>query len=224
MKKSTKLYFIFAGLLTALFAVFTVLLKFVDVAAVGPEGSAVGFATVNKAFHDYTGVQDFFYGISEITGVVGLCTAGVFALIGLIEMISRKSLFKVDSGILVLGGLYVVLGILYLAFDKIVINYRPILEDGVLEASYPSSHTMLAIAIYTTGIVMFNELLEGSKIRFLAWGGLGILMVLTLVGRLLSGYHWLTDIVGGVLLSVALVFWFLAVRGRIHEKEEAKKE
>ena len=224
MKKCTKIQFAGAILFTLLFAAFTVLVKVIDVAAIGPEGAEVGFATINKAFHDWTGVSEFLHGISEITGVVALATVGVFALIGLIEWISRKNMFKVDSSILVLGGLYLIVGAIYLIFTKVVVNYRPILEDGALESSYPSSHTVLAIIVYFTAIVEFNELLAGSKIRILAWIGMGALLILTLVGRTFSGYHWLTDIIGGVILSIALVLWFLAVRGFVHEKEKEKED
>lgn len=223
MKKNSKILYILAAVFTVLFGALAVALQFVDVAAIGPEGTSVGFAGINGAFHEMTGVQATAYGISEVTGAVGLLTAAVFALIGLIQLIKRRSFLKVDKSILLLGALYVALGVLYVAFDKIVVNYRPILEDGALEASYPSSHTMLAVVIYSTAIVVFSELLGNTKLVWLPRIAFGCLMIITVVGRLLSGYHWLTDIVGGLLIGIALILWYLAVRKTVRAKEKAGK-
>ena len=45
-----------------------------------------------------------------------------------------------------------------------------------------------------------------------------------MVGRLLSGVHWLTDIIGGVLISLGLLFLFAGVRNLLGEGKTQNAE
>lgn len=190
---------------------YTILVKTVDVRAIGPKGSSVGFAGINKTFSNFIGVHMSIYKVTEILGYIALLVAFGYGLYGLVTLIKRKSLFKVDKEILMLGGLYVVVLCVYVFFEKIIINYRPVLIDGVLEASYPSSHTVLALCVCTSAIMVNKKLFKNKKpLNYLNWL-LVVLMPLIVFGRIISGVHWITDIIGGVLISITLLKCFKTV-------------
>lgn len=195
-------------LLILLCIIYTVLVKVVDARAIGPKGSSVGFATINKTFSDFIGVHMAIYKITEILGYLALLVVAGYGLYGLIMLIKRKSLFKVDKEILLLGGLYVIVFLVYVFFEKIIINYRPILIDGVLEVSYPSSHTVLAICVCYSAIMVNKKLFKNKNNLNYFNMFLVILMFLILLGRVISGVHWFTDIIGGIMISIALLKCF----------------
>lgn len=190
----------------ALFIVFTILVCLVDVQAIGPESSEVGFATLNNAVFGALGSNETIYTVTELLGLIPLAVAAGFAVLGLCQAIKRKNVLKTDTEIFILGGFYVTVALAYIAFEIIEINYRPILMDGVLEASYPSSHTMLAICIMTTAVIELNRLLKGKKALLIAIDCICVSIAASIViGRLLAGVHWTTDIIAGLLLSGALI-------------------
>lgn len=195
----------------AAFALWTVLVCFVDVRAIGPRGSTVGFATLNRWGHELTDVHMPLYVVTDWLGLVPFGVALAFAVVGLLQWFKRKSLLRVDRSILALGGFYVVVIAAYLFFETVVVNYRPVLIDGFLEASYPSSTTMLVTCVMPTAIMQCKERIKNRVLgRCVALVIVGF-MTFMVVGRLLSGVHWLTDIVGGLLLSVGLVKLYASV-------------
>lgn len=195
------------GLLMA-FGLWTAAVQICDVRPIGPEGTAVGLAALNGWFHHLTGVHMALYTLTDWLGLVPLLVVLGFALLGLIQLIQRRSLLKVDHSILALGGFYILVLGAYVLFEFLVINYRPVLIEGRLEASYPSSTTMLALCVMPTAIMQVNRRVKGEKIRRVVSGILAGFAVFMAVGRMLSGVHWLSDIIGGVLLSGALVLLY----------------
>ncbi len=193
-----------AGLLAA-FAVWTVLVMTVDVLPVGPESSSVGMATLNKAFHNLTGVHMWLYGVTDILSIIPLCFIAGFAILSLVQLIRRKSLFQVDRDILILGGFYVVVMAVFLLFEVFAVNYRPILIDGALEASYPSSTTMLVMCVMPTASMQLGARIKNNVIRRCIIIAITAFTVLMVTARLISGVHWISDIIGGALLSAGLV-------------------
>ncbi|MBQ4424701.1 MAG: phosphatase PAP2 family protein [Lachnospiraceae bacterium] len=192
---------------TAAACIFTLLVRFVDVKAIGPLDSKVGFAKINKAFAKLIGVHRYFYLLTEILGILAILTAVFFAVTGLVQLIKRKSFQKVDRRLYVLGAFYVILLLIYVFFEKVVINYRPVLENGALAASYPSSHSMIAVFLFGAAIPLWRYYLKNETLLQVAVIMCAVFLVLTVIGRLISGYHWLTDIAGGVLIAAALLFW-----------------
>ena len=205
MKKEVRSRLIVTVALFIAFAVFTVLVKTVDVKDIGPEWSSVGFATLNAKVNLALGESTLWYKITEAMGIFAILIGLCFALLGMLQLIKGKSLKAVDIDIYVLGGFYVLLAVVYAMFEKIVVNYRPVLEDGELAASYPSSHTVLIIGIMLTTLLQLSNRLEGKRICRPACIMCGILAAVAVAGRMLSGVHWLTDIAGGVILALALV-------------------
>lgn len=192
----------------AAFALWTVLARLVDVQPIGPEGSRIGFAAMNGAFHDLTGVHWTLYTITDWMGLLPVAIALGFAVLGLSQLIERKSLCRVDRSILILGGFYVVVLAAYLLFETVVINYRPVLVDGKLEASYPSSTTMLALCILPTAMLQLRGRIRSAAVRKTVLCLLAAVTAILVVGRLISGVHWLSDILGGVFLSAGLVLLY----------------
>lgn len=204
MKKKRKDIFVCGGLF-AVAIIYTILLKYIDVQAIGPKDSLVGFATINKFIFNLTGVNMVWYSITDWLGFVPLIIAFIYAMIGLVQMIKRKNILKVDKEILGLGVFYIIVIGLYILFETYIINYRPTLMDGILEASYPSSHTLLSVCICGSSL-MINKYLFKNKNFFKVENIISILSILVIViGRFISGVHWFTDIIGAILISIALL-------------------
>ncbi len=192
----------------AAFGIWTLLVRFVDVQPIGPQESAVGFATINRMFHNLTDVHMALYYITDWLGLASVAFGFGFAILGLVQWIKRKHILKVDHSILALGIYYIVVFAAYLFFEEFVVNYRPILIAGYLEASYPSSTTLLVICVMSTALIQLNTRIRNNTLRRCAVWGIKAFTAFMVIGRLLSGVHWFTDIVGGILLGAGLVMLY----------------
>lgn len=214
MKKRNLL---FSVLFLFLAILFTILVQVVDVQAIGPNESLVGFATINQLVFDTLKTNDTLYHLTEWVGILPIFIALLYALVGFGELIKTKDLRKVDKNLLSLAVFYIVVIGVYVLFEIYEVNYRPILMDGVLEASYPSSHTMMAICICGSSLFISKRIFKAQFAK-----GLNLLSILVMiflvVGRLVSGAHWFTDILGGILISGALLMIFYTVIDSFKEK------
>lgn len=192
----------------AIFVAFTLLIKVIDVKAIGPEGSTVGFAALNGFVFGFLGEHPFFEMLTKLLGILALLTAAGFAAVGVFQFIRTRSLREVDREIIILGVFYVVVLLAYVFFELCVVNYRPVILDEGLEASYPSSHTVLVICIMMTAPAQIGRLTKNEALCTIARIGCYGIIALMVVGRLISGVHWFTDIIGGILLSAALVCFY----------------
>ena len=224
MNSKSKNLYIASAVLFVLFVVFTLMVKYIDVAPIGPENSSVGFSTLNGAIASKLPLNMTFYKISSILGYLGIATMLVFALFGVMQLIIKKDIRKVDKDIIGLGLFYVVMLLTYIFFEKVIINYRPVILDEGLEASYPSSHTMLAIGFLTVAICQFSARLKNKTTRTVV----NILCLVVLIGliitRTLSGVHWFTDILGAVLISEAWALLYVGSFILILDKNKKKKQ
>ena len=198
MRKKSLIQFVAVTLIAV---VFTVLVKIVDVGFVSSTGSLVGFSSVNIPFSQKFGFNPIFYKVSEVLGYLIFLVIAVFAFIGCYQLIKRKSLMKVDKDLYALAITYVFTFALYIFFDKVfVINLRPIIMAGesIAEPSFPSSHTLLAVSVLGTAISECGKIRKESlRVSFVIV--LAILMSATVLSRLFSGVHWVTDIIAGIL-------------------------
>lgn len=205
MKKTKGKLFGIGGILLAAFALWTLAIQHIDVQAIGPNGSSVGFAGLNGWVHDLTGVHMGLYVLTDWLGLVPMGFVLGFAVLGLVQWMRRRKLFRVDHDILLLGGFYLLVLILYLVFETVAVNARPVLIDGRLEASYPSSTTMLVLCVMPTAMMQLRARIRNTKVRTIVLTILAVFTACMVVGRLIAGVHWFTDIIGGVLLSAGLV-------------------
>ena len=195
---------IIASVSVSLSIIYTLLVKFVDVKNIGPENSSVGFAKLNAFFHKLIGSNMAIYKITEIFGYLLFILVLIYGCIGLYQLIKRKSLLKVDKEIIMQGVFYVVMLAVYVLFEKLKINYRPILIEGILEVSYPSSHTILSLCLCGSSLITSKKYFNKKYIKLINIITI-VVTAIVLLGRIISGVHWISDIIGGVLISCALV-------------------
>lgn len=203
--------FYVANLLFVLFLLWTWLVRFVDVKPIGPQGITVGFATWNDEVHRFIGVRMDWYTVTDWLGLVPICIAFCFAVVGLVQWCRRKKLLRVDRDIRMLGIFYLVLISVYLFFETVVINYRPILIEGCAEPSYPSSTIMLVLCVMLTAMMQARLRIKNKLCRRCVILVIILFTVLTVIGRILSGVHWFTDIVGSILISAGMVTMYRTV-------------
>ena len=205
-----------------LFLALTAALHFVDVQPIGPNASSVGFASLNGAFHSLTGENLFLYELTDILEFIPFAAVLCFAVIGLIQLVKRKSLLKVDPDILLLGCLYVAVGIVFVFFELYEVNYRPVLIEGVLETSYPSSTTMLILTVMPSAAMQMQKRINNITIMICSVAICSAYTVFMVAARLISGVHWLTDITGGILISAALVLLYAGLCDKFGAKGRQK--
>lgn len=202
-----------AGICVFLLLILIAGVKLIDVREIGPEGTSIGLARINGAIHEAIGMKPLWYKITDYLGILSILVAACFACLGLVQLIRRRSLLKVDREILALGGLYVVLAVMYVFFEFVVISERPVIIPGDehVEASFPSTHTMLAYVILGSAMTVLGKYIRNQRLCVLLQAVFGVLILFAVFGRLVSGVHWFTDILGGILLSAALLFLFAGV-------------
>lgn len=205
---------LFAGVSGLLAGLLIVLIRFVDVRPIGPDGTVIGLSHLNQFVFDRFGVHMLWYGITDWLGAAAVITAFVFAVTGLVQLIKRRSLLKVDREILALGGLYIAVIGLYVLFEIAVVNYRPVImpDSTHPEASFPSSHTMLVCVIMGSAAMLIGRYIRGKALCRILQGVCAVIIAVTVIGRLISGVHWFTDIIGGILISTALLALFSEVK------------
>lgn len=213
MKTKQQTKFCLAAALLAAFTVWTVAVRLVDVRTIGPMESAVGFASLNGFVHRLTDVRMSLYTVTDWLGLIPLGIISGFAVLGLTQWVRRKSLRSVDPDILLLGGFYLIVMAFYVFFEIFAVNFRPVLIEGILEVSYPSSTTMLALCVMPTAALQFRRRIRNRVFRRWLVISITLFTVFMVIGRLLSGVHWFSDIVGGILLSAGLVLLYSAVSG-----------
>lgn len=204
MRKKEKRIIGCGSLLILAFLVWTGMVMCVDVQPLGQNGTNIGFSTMNCWFHQLTEVHLMIYHITDWLGLVPVAVCMMFGGIGFGQMIKRKSLWKVDRDLMILGVYYVIVILCYLVFEMIPINYRPILIEGRMEVSYPSSTTLLVLCVMPTLIEQMNRRVKSNIIKKVIQWFVVLFSGFMVIGRLIAGVHWLTDIVGGVLLSAGL--------------------
>lgn len=223
MKYDWKKLMIAGAALLAGFVLWTVLILLVDVQPVGQNGTNIGFAAFNTWFHKITGVHMTLYTVTDWLGLVPILICVCFGVLGLIQLIRRKSLMKVDPDIILLGIYYILVIIGYLFFEMVPINYRPVLIDGHLEASYPSSTTLLVLSVMPTLKYQVDRRSENVNVRRITTVFVILFSAFMVIGRLVSGVHWATDIAGSVLLSAGFFLLYVSAVSLADEKAQAAK-
>ncbi|MGN0612959.1 MAG: phosphatase PAP2 family protein [Porcipelethomonas sp.] len=190
------------------FVVYTIALKLIDVDSIGPENSEVGFSAVNGFFRDLIGYSGFWYTVSKIFTIGVYATVAAFVLMAVMQFFQRKSILKIDKNLISLVLFYVTVIGLYLFFEVVVINCRPIIRDKGLEASFPSTHTMLAMCVMGSAVIQFKKYLRDLQKRRIASIIAVFIGGMVILARFLSGVHWFSDILGGIILSAAMLLLY----------------
>ena len=212
---------LFGIMLLAAFVLWTILIQHIDVQRVGPHETDIGFATFNTWFHRLTGVHMLIYTITDWLGLVPIIICICFGLLGFVQLVKRRSLLRVDPDILLLGAYYVLVILGYLLFEMIPINYRPVLINGVLETSYPSSTTLLVLSVMPTMLFQIDRRTNKPLVRNVTGIFVIAFSAFMVIGRLISGVHWATDIIGAVFLSMGL---FLLYRYAVDAADRRRED
>ena len=187
------------------FLIWTILVSTIDRKPLGPNESIVGFATLNQAIHNLTGVHMNLYKLTDFLSIIPFAIIFIFGCVGIIQWVRRKSIRNVDTNILLLGTFYIVVLGLFFLFEVIPVNYRPVLINNVLEPSYPSSTTLLVLCTIPSTLLqcrIYRVKRCTYKIAKIVLTTYALFMVSS---RMVAGVHWITDIIGGVLLSIGLI-------------------
>lgn len=204
MKNTWKKNIVMGVILIAFFIIYTILIQIIDVKPLGLNGTDIGFYTINSWFHNLCGFNFTLYTVTDWAGLIPLFVMIAFAFLGLFQFIKRKDIKKVDLDIIILGAYYIAIIIIYFIFEIVTINFRPVLINGFIESSYPSSTTLLVLGIMPTLTELIGRRCKFKKIKIAT-----IIFIITfslgcVICRLVSGVHWLTDIVGSVIIASGL--------------------
>lgn len=213
-------YLIIALVLLVISIIYTVLVKNVDVAAIGPEGSSVGFSSLNGKVHEMLPYNETFYKISKYAGILPFLLVALYGLIGILQLVKEKSLVKVDKRLYGLATFYALFAAVYIFFEKVIINYRPVILDEGLEASYPSSHTLLALCLCFSSKIVSKYFIKNDSLRKIINIGSVVLAAIIVIARIISGVHWISDILGGILISCTLLYLLRTYVAAADSKEE----
>ncbi|MBO6094010.1 MAG: phosphatase PAP2 family protein, partial [Oscillospiraceae bacterium] len=88
------------------------------------------------------------------------------------------------------------------------------------EASFPSSHTMLVCVIMGSSIPLLGKYVKSDVLCTVLRIICAAIIAVTVIGRLISGVHWFTDILGGILISVMLLNLYAEILERIEKRNE----
>lgn len=221
MKDSSRKHIVTGIILLAVFVFWTVAVMTIDKAPIGPEESVVGFSGINGEFHKLTGLNTALYKLTDLLELIPLGICGLLGLLGLSQWIHRKDLLKVDADILATGVYYIVIIAAYFFFEKVALNYRPEMVEGVMEASYPSSTTLLVVSVMPSAILQINRRIPKGTLQTVLKIASAVFCLFMVIVRLVCGVHWLTDIIGGILLGSGL---FLVLYGVIMKLDSKKAD
>ncbi|MBP9995928.1 MAG: phosphatase PAP2 family protein [Lachnospiraceae bacterium] len=196
---------IVALIMTVVSVISTICIAVVDVQPIGPQGTYVGIAKVNGLIASLCPYNEMWYKISKPFLYIALLTLPAAALVGLIQLIQRKSLKKIDVRLWISYVYIICLGIIYIVFDKvIVLNYRPVELNG-LEPSFPSTHAFLVVSLLLGTAVVLRGYIKNDNVAKAVILIAVALSCFTVIARTLSGVHWVTDLIGGVLYALTVV-------------------
>ena len=220
-----KVLFISSIVLFVLFVLTTILAATVDKGAGGESLAVVGLSSINTNIFDTLGKSDTLDKITDILLILSFLVVLLNAALGALYLIKYK---KLDLSLVILGCFYILCLILYVLFDHIHINYAPLLDEGELKESFPSSHVLASVFIFLSSIITINHNVNKRIIKNVLLITTILLSLLMVVFRLLSGWHWFTDILAGELLGLFLVSSYslitLALDKRFIELNKDKKE
>ncbi len=205
VKLSTKqkMWLVFSICLLVAFVAFTLIVAFVDV------NDGVGLSHLNHPIWQRCGKSEIWETITDWLGYLTILALLFCVGMQIWQWMRRKSLQKVDWNLIVLDIVCAGLVAVYVFFEFVVVNYRPMLENGVAKASYPSSHAMLFVTGLFLSIYQIWHYVKSKLWRIVLTVLISTVMVIGVVGRLLAGVHWFTDIFAGVLISGFLCCLYL---------------
>ena len=196
-----KIYLLIGFGFFCLFCILMILLSF-DVSVIAKSGEPVGLSHINNLMqynenHTIDKISDVLLYLSFAIIVIG-------AVIGILQLVKRKSLYKVDIEIIFLGIFFVLSIIIWIVFDKFIkVNVRPIGSD---DGSFPSTHVLLTTFLLLSGHGLCCIYLDKKLYKYGSLVLAILLIIIVTIFRLVSGMHYITDVLGGLLLGISFYF------------------
>lgn len=143
-----------------------------------------------------------FIGITELGSTVFVC--GVALCVGIVLAYRQKFVYAIALGISVLGA-----GATALVIKEIVHRARPVRAFQAYQEtgfSFPSGHATLAAAFYGFLIYLAWRMLPPGFTRTATTSILALLIAVIAFSRLYLGVHYLSDVLGGLILGAAFAY------------------
>ena len=204
-KKQSFIYMVTAY---AVFILFTVLITTVDVKVFKATDSKIGFYSLNTKVLNLISGSEKWDKITDLGIIFLMACCLIPPFVGFIQLIKRKSLKKVDFCLVAFTISVGILVLFFILFEVVHVNYRPILENGKKKGSYPSSHTLGATFAFLALNSLLLKYVKNKYAYYTLSALLAVISVITIVGRLLCQMHFITDIIGAILLSCAVYFTY----------------
>ena len=179
-------------------------------------GKDVGFGTLNNVIFAFFGENEVWGKITDI--LLGVLIAS--AVIAIFWAAARwakegKDSKKMGKSLACFGVAGGVAAAIYLIFEKLlVINYSPVLEGGKAVPSFPSTHVLVAVVLAMISAIILTSLLKKRVLRIAVNTILPTLMVWMMVGVILAGTGWFTDVIGGLLYGMTAVSLYQTLMAR----------
>ncbi len=218
MRKQKIIWWTLAGVMLAAFVMWTVLVLTVNVKPTGPDGVTVGLAGLNAGWWQSTGTHAWAEKISDWLGYLTLLMAVGLAVWQIVVAVRGRSL-RLARHWWVLDGVIIAAVACYLLFELVVINGRPLLVEGALKASYPSTHALLFATVLPWVAVIVGREVKNRPLVITVAVLCGVMALAGVILRAICGVHWFSDIIGGILLAGALDFIALALAVKPQTKE-----
>lgn len=170
-------------------------------------GIEVGLYSINNSLLPSVSITEF-GSLSDILMLISFVFFGIVGLMGISEFLKKRSLRKVNHIYYLYVCMLLLIVIIYLFFEIVTVNYRPILIDGVKEASFPSSHIFITSSLVLCSCYVFSKYIGKNYSKSLYIISI-IMIIFVTFGRLLSKNHWFTDCIAGLLISFVLYFGFV---------------
>lgn len=195
---------IIISILWLILLIFTILVSFVDVKIFNVTNTKIGLYSLNKIFLVNSINSNYINIISN--GIFLICLLVIILMLLLItfEYFKTKKINKNNLNFFIH---FLIMVLIWIIFDKIlIINYRPILINGNIEGSYPSTHVMVSTFVLLFLSDQLKKIFKNDKIFYIISIGL---IIIQSISRILLTMHWFTDIIGGLLIGCLLFFTFL---------------
>ena len=164
---------------------------------------------MNDAIFEFFGFNQTWKTITDILLIGVLALVAVLAVCGLVQLIKRRSLKAVDAELTAMIPSLALVAVIYYVFEKVwILNYRPVLVNGLAEPSFPSTHALITTTVLGMLVFALPKYIKSRKLRVLIDVALIAVILVMAFGRVASGMHWATDALAGVIFGfdLALVY------------------
>lgn len=148
---------------------------------------------------------------TDIILYAAIILIAVFALLGLYQWISRKSLKKVDRALRLIPLPLILMVITYFIFDKLwILATAP---NDPTKPSFPSTHVMVVATIFLLTALILPRYLKSKPLRLTLDFLMLALFAVVAVGRIIIGAHWPADVAcGAVFAAIFATVYYLMLK------------